>query len=216
MSLEIQCPNCGAGYVVEASALGADFFCAACASPVPLDAIEAAVRREAPAAEPPPQEATVHGEVVCPRCQLHFNPGKHRKAAMSTAGRPTVLIVEDLGYFRQIAQETLASDYEIKTAGSLTEAQRILGEGGIDLMLLDIALGDGDQGMQLLRDSAIKPCPILIFTEQDESEMYGDRWEELQELGADDIVIKGINVAESLWRKVGTLLGRQIDDEANP
>jgi hypothetical protein len=38
--------------------------------------------------------------------------------------------------------------------------------------------------------------------------MYGEEWDELRRLGADDILIKGINVAESLQRKVGLLLGR--------
>ena len=35
----------------------------------------------------------------------------------------------------------------------------------------------------------------------------GEEWDEMQRLGADDILIKGMNVAESLQRKVGDLLG---------
>ena len=43
--------------------------------------------------------------------------------------------------------------------------------------------------------------------------MYGDSWEELRALGADDMVLKGMNVGESLLRKVGALLGKSWDDE---
>ena len=58
-----------------------------------------------------------------------------------------------------------------------------------------------------------KPCPILIYTAQDESELYGEKWEKLQDLGADDLVIKGMQVAESLARKASSLLGLPMDDE---
>ena len=62
-------------------------------------------------------------------------------------------------------------------------------------------------------ETAIMPaCPILIFTAKDESELYGDCWEELARLGADGLVIKGMNVSETLLRKVATMLGTPLED----
>ena len=116
-------------------------------------------------------------------------------------------------YFREIATEALSPRYEVKSATNLNEARAAIAAGGIDLMVLDLTLDGGDHGIELLRTMAFKPCPILIFTAQDESEMYGDSWDELRSLGADDLVMKGMNVGESLRRKVGALLGEQWDEE---
>ena len=78
--------------------------------------------------------------------------------------------------------------------------------------MLDLTLDGGDSGRELLTSLQPKPCPIVIFTAQDESEMYGDHWEELSGLGADELVIKGMNVGESLLRKVADLLGESLEE----
>ncbi len=116
-------------------------------------------------------------------------------------------------YFRDTAAEALSSTFEIKTASTVAEARNVLAAGGIDLMVLDLTLDGGDFGFDLLRALPGKPCPILIYTAKDESEMYGESWEELQRLGADDLVIKGMNVGESLMRKVCSLLGQAWDED---
>jgi hypothetical protein len=51
---------------------------------------------------------------------------------------------------------------------------------------------------------------VLLFTAQDESEMYGDGWTKLLSLGVDDVVIKGMNMGEMLTRKVAALLGEPL------
>ena len=79
--------------------------------------------------------------------------------------------------------------------------------------VLDLALEGTGAGHRFLSELGPKPCPILIFTAQDESEMYGEKWDTLQQLGADDLVIKGMHVAESLTRKASLLLGLPMDDE---
>ena len=43
--------------------------------------------------------------------------------------------------------------------------------------------------------------------------MYGREWDELQRLGADDMVLKGMNVGETLLRKASELLEVEVDDE---
>jgi hypothetical protein len=67
--------------------------------------------------------------------------------------------------------------------------------------------------VELLRAFSSKPCPILVYGDQDESDMYGDSWEELQRLGADDIVMKGMNAGESLARKAASLLDLPGDED---
>ena len=42
---------------------------------------------------------------------------------------------------------------------------------------------------------------------------YGESWDELRSLGADDLVRKGMNVGESLRRKVSALLGERWDED---
>jgi DNA-binding response OmpR family regulator len=124
-----------------------------------------------------------------------------------------VLVVEDMEYFREIARDALGEKYNVRTAKSAGEAQVAIAEGGIDLLVLDLTLDHSSGGESLLSQLQPKPCPILIFTAEDESEMYGDRWEELKSMGADDLVLKGMNVGDSLTKKVGELLGEPWDAE---
>jgi CheY-like chemotaxis protein len=267
VKLQITCPGCKKGYVLDGDAAGTEFTCPGCMtrckigvpassrglspapSPPPVPAPDAArVERPAatsgnapaPSVSPAPAAAGTASPgaaaaaaakapepaqrspapaapqtVVCPRCNLHF---KLRGQASFTpdADRPRVLIVEEEGFFRQTATDALETHCEIETAGTVPEAEAILSRGGVDLMVLDITL-DGGQGKRLLRQGVYKPCPILIYTARDVSEMYGQAWEELQSLGADDIVFQGLNVAESLSRKAAALLDQRwdVDDEVD-
>jgi CheY-like chemotaxis protein len=213
MPATIHCPECDRSWVLDEAGGGGEFICPTClarislAEPAPVGA--AAGVEAAPAVAP---AARPDEEVVCPRCQLHFYP-RGKPSAPSKTKRHTVLVVEDQEYFRQIAADALESGYDVKTAAGTTEAREILAQGGIDLLILDLALGGGDEGEALLRELTPKPCPILIFTAQDESELYGARWEELSQYGADDLVMKGMQVDESLRRKGGGLLGQSVEDD---
>ena len=150
-------------------------------------------------------------QVVCPRCNLHFElPHRPRER---TVERKTILVVDDLAYFCQIAKDALEPTFGVKTAATSAEARDLIAAGGIDLLVLDLTLDGCNAGREFLAEMRPKPCPILIFTAQDESEMYGENWENLKRLGADDLVIKGMRVAESLARKASLLLGVPVDDE---
>ena len=61
-----------------------------------------------------------------------------------------------------------------------------------------------------------KPCPVLAFTAEDESEMYGEGWSRLQAAGIDDVVRKGMNVNEALLRKVAAALGEAEPEPPPP
>lgn len=183
----------------------------AAAAPVASAAAAPAASAAAAPVTPPAQPAQTE-EVVCPRCKLHFVPSRARQTVRAEQ-RLSILVVEDMDYFREIAVESLSGRYDVKTATNVVEARAAITAGGIDLMVLDLTLDGGDHGIELLRTMSAKPCPIVIYTAQDESEMYGESWDELRALGADDLVIKGMNVGESLLRKVATLLGQEIDEE---
>jgi CheY-like chemotaxis protein len=151
-------------------------------------------------------------EAICPRCHLHFRP-RAEEASNALSARKTVLVVEDMKYFREIARDALGEKYDVRTVESPSEALEAIREGGIDLLVLDLTLDQSAGGVGLLAQLQPKPCPILIFTAEDESEMYGERWEELKKCGADDLVLKGMNVGDSLIKKVGELLGEPWDAE---
>lgn len=219
MKIEVRCESCGKGHLLDEAKIpstGGRFACQGCGEPVRLGVPPTEAGK--PDARPDPPGRTRRPpakEVVCPRCRLHFVPSE-AKAAAAARSRPTVLLVEDMEYFREIAREALASRYEVRIAGSVREARDVLAGGGIDLLLLDLTLQSEEDGLELLRSFPVKPCPVLLFTAQDESEIYGESWQRLRDLGADDIVIKGMNVGESLLRKAGALLGEPVEEDLRP
>jgi CheY-like chemotaxis protein len=231
MKVEISCPDCDGGYLVDADALEAGVPCPECGQILNGGSPDAAPPAAAPVAVADsavvtaPQVAVQTAvavaptidpvsEVVCPRCNLHFKPRADSQARVrAISDRPMVLIVEDLVYFREIAAEALEGEYEIQAVATKDGARAALDRGGVDLMVLDLTLDGGEGGLDLLRELNAKPCPILIYTAQDESEMYGDSWDELQRLGADDIVLKGMNVGDELTRKIASLLGRELHSD---
>jgi DNA-binding response OmpR family regulator len=89
---------------------------------------------------------------------------------------------------------------------SKADALAALQRESVDLLLLDLSLDDDVDGREVLREMGVKRCPILIFTARDEEDMYGEVWTELKSLGADDMLIKGMNVEENLLRKIQHLL----------
>jgi hypothetical protein len=213
LKVEVRCGNCGRGYLVEEASIpsgGGVVPCQSCGAGIAL--------RHAPAASPPPvptpsaPEPEPAREVCCPRCSLHFVPDTNPKPR--PAGRSTLLIVEDMEYFIEMARDALGGRYELKIARGLDEARAILRQGGIDLLLLDVTLQQGEDGLRLLREPPGKICPVLLYTAQDESEMYGEGWEKLKALGVDGVVIKGMNMDEMLSRKVAETLGEPLPQDA--
>ena len=239
MKFEVHCTSCDTEYVMDEAFAGTALPCPACGAedgllvPSVQQARKAPVPRTTPAPAPPtaqpvaqaaaqaapqpaPQKIAKPDDtegVVCPRCKLHFVPRRSTADAAAETTRYTVLVVEDMDYFREIATEALSATFEVKEAATLAEARTHLATGGINLMVLDLTLGGGETGIDLLRSLPAKPCPILIYTDQDESEMYSESWEELQRLGADDILMKGMNAGELLNRKASGLLGLPWDED---
>ncbi|MFQ5718915.1 MAG: response regulator [Acidobacteriota bacterium] len=218
---------------------GADFACKDCGTPFRISSTGEihnlgpgesagldAARRPVEVIDPSGPPA---GAVTCPRCHHQFVPAAAAttppaaataEPAPSAAApspepgitevqRPTVLVVEDTAYFRELVKETLGDRYRMVLVSSRKNAVETLRREKVDLLLLDLSLDDDEDGRDVLREMGEKQCPILIFTARDEEEMYGDCWDELQSLGADDMLIKGMNVGENLLAKVEHLLSER-------
>ena len=216
MKIEVRCDGCGKGYLVDEGKIpsrGGFVPCQSCGTTIELQALPAVPHAAAPpASRPAAPEPGRASEVCCPRCNFHFVPDVRTQP--KSLGRPTLLVVEDMEYFVEIAKDALAARYELKIARTLDEARALLINGGIDLLLLDLTLEKGEDGLQLLRQPPGKTCPVLLFTAQDESEMYGEGWAKLRALGVDDVVIKGMNMDETLSRKVAEMLGEPLPQNA--
>jgi predicted Zn finger-like uncharacterized protein len=209
LKIEVRCGGCGKGYLVDEAKLpaGGGFVpCQACGATIELKSQRPVARPQA--SQPAAAAEQGPSEVCCPRCQFHFIPDA--KSRPKAAGRPTLLVVEDMDYFIEIARDALSARYELKVAKTLDEARALLVQGGIDLLLLDLTLEQGEDGLRLLREPPGKTCPVLLFTAQEESEIYGDGWARLQALGVDDVVMKGMNMDEALSRKVAEMLGEPL------
>jgi two-component system OmpR family response regulator len=116
---------------------------------------------------------------------------------MSTALHPQILVVDDDATIREaIAEYLRKNELRVTAAASGAEMMRALDEHAIDLILLDLRLGDED-GMQLARKlREYSPIPIIIVTgKQDDA----DRIMGL-ELAADDYITKPFNLRELLAR----------------
>ena len=92
-------------------------------------------------------------------------------------------------------------------ARTKTEALSLLGRETIDLLILDLSLEAPEDGLEVLARVAPRGLPCLIFTARNEVELWGDGWNRLQEKGATDLLLKGMNIEEQLISKVDALLG---------
>jgi len=117
---------------------------------------------------------------------------------------PRVLVVDDEENIAALVRMVLeASNHEVREAHSGSEALKIVEEGPVDALVLDIMLGDMD-GFELaekLRRQGVK-APILFLTARDS---VGDKVHGL-ELG-DDYLTKPFHVDE-LKARVDALLRR--------
>ncbi|MFI6565922.1 response regulator transcription factor [Streptomyces sp. NPDC050534] len=116
----------------------------------------------------------------------------------------TVLVVEDEKEIRELLRRYLErAGYGVLTTGSGAEAVRLLGEGDVDLALLDLGLPDVD-GEEVLREARARGrMPVLVLTARTtvEDRIHGLR------LGADDYVTKPFSPTEVVLR-VGAVLQR--------
>src|SRR5579863_9518994 len=108
-----------------------------------------------------------------------------------------LLIVDDDGEIRaELGTYLGAHGFQVATAANGAEAEMLLAERNFDVLLLDLWLGNenGFDVLRRLRRSGRTPC--IMVTAQDE---VTDKIVGL-ELGADDYLVKPVNLRELLAR----------------
>jgi two-component system cell cycle sensor histidine kinase/response regulator CckA len=76
----------------------------------------------------------------------------------------TVLVVDDDESLRLLCRVNLELDgYRVLEAGTCVEARELIERGGIDAVLLDVHLPDGD-GRDLLQELGDRRPPVALFT----------------------------------------------------
>jgi two-component system KDP operon response regulator KdpE len=114
---------------------------------------------------------------------------------------PSVLLVEDDRELRNTLREALSVEgYRVHASASLADARALLAhavaEGGLDLVLLDLGLPDGDGESLLAELRREQATPVIVV-----SARHGDEPKvRLLDAGADDYLVKPFSLAELLAR----------------
>lgn len=113
----------------------------------------------------------------------------------------TVLLVEDDRELRAtLRQSLMVEGYRVLPAASLADARALLAnaasDGGVDLVLLDLGLpdGDGETLLQTLRRAQGTPLIVVTARHDDAIKVR------LLDAGADDYLVKPFSLAELLAR----------------
>jgi two-component system KDP operon response regulator KdpE len=114
---------------------------------------------------------------------------------------PTVLLVEDDRELRITLRDALSVEgYHVHASASLADARALLAHavsgGGLDLVLLDLGLPDGDGETLLGQLRRERATPVIVV-----SARHGDDQKvRLLDAGADDYLVKPFSLAELLAR----------------
>jgi DNA-binding response OmpR family regulator len=119
--------------------------------------------------------------------------------------RARILLVEDdADLARGLSFNLRHEGYDVTVAGTVKDGRRAAGKGDVDLVLLDLALPDGD-GLEILKGlrGAGSRVPVLCLTAR------GQETDVVMGLGtgADDYVTKPFGLAE-LFARIAALLRR--------
>ncbi len=113
----------------------------------------------------------------------------------------TVLLVEDNRELRMTLSDALAVEgYCVMASATLADAQAVIanavGNGGLDIVLLDLALPDGEGDVLLAGLRRVRATPVIVI-----SARHGESHKvRLLDAGADDYLIKPFSLAELLAR----------------
>lgn len=126
-----------------------------------------------------------------------------------------ILLVDGNGESQPLVATALDRSYDLICASSFQEAVSFIGRDHFDLVLLDIALPDGD-GYQLCtllqNDKATKNVPVIFLTAHDD---VADKAMGFS-LGADDYIVKPLDPAQLRSRidsKIRSLINKSHSSE---
>ena len=119
--------------------------------------------------------------------------------------KPRVLIVEDEAQIRQFLRLALAAEgCTVLEASRLADGLTLAGDGGVDLVLLDLGLPDGD-GIDFIRAyRGWSDGPVLILSARTEERHKIDALD----AGADDYLTKPFGIGD-LHARVRALMRRR-------
>jgi two-component system KDP operon response regulator KdpE len=113
------------------------------------------------------------------------------------SGKTRVLVIDDEAAILKFLKPALeASNYEMTSAGTVTEAIKRIAAESPDIVLLDLGLPDGDGKDVIRRAREWSDVPIIVLSAR---EREAEKIEAL-DLGADDYVNKPFNVGELMAR----------------
>ncbi len=149
----------------------------------------------------------IEEEVTCPECgnTFHFEEGASEARKRE---QQKIIVVDDQDFFIDYAFDILGEEYSMDSASTVEEAIRKTNRQKPDLLILDLAIHGQEDGKEVLRKIDTDPA-VVILTGMAESDLMGKLWDELEELGADKWVGKGIDIDEELTLKVEKLLGKR-------
>jgi len=104
-----------------------------------------------------------------------------------------ILVVDDEKHIRMLYQEELESDgYAVVTSSGDEPILAVLGRESPDVVLLDIKLGPGRSGLDLLQDirSHSPSVPVILST------AYDSFQHDLKSIAADYYVVKSVDLSE--------------------
>lgn len=153
-----------------------------------------------------PQETTTV-QVKCPKCQHRFQVDQQASpSAVTSEKRPSILMVDDARFFRELMQDLLKErQAKLLTADSAAEAETLLQQNEVELLIVDINLPDKN-GLDLIRElranSRFATLKILCI-----SGVYrkDDDARKALQAGADDFISKSFKPDE-LNERVDKLL----------
>ena len=85
-----------------------------------------------------------------------------------TVNKKSILVVEDDEQSQKYMRILLSREYEVYIAATGQKAMEVLDEHPVDLILMDLSLRDGEDGLLITRrlrqDSRFKETPIVALT----------------------------------------------------
>ena len=128
---------------------------------------------------------------------------------MEHKSRGVVLVVEDDSFLRKLLCDKLRHEgFELHEATNGQEALDFLKNNQPILMLLDLMMPDVN-GLQVLeavrRDERIKDIPVIVLSNVGEKQTI----ERIQQLGADDYLIKAHFVLDEIIERITKVLGKR-------
>ena len=115
----------------------------------------------------------------------------------------TILVVDDEANIRRLYGEELTdAGYRVICAATWEEAQRALGHDQIDLVTLDVRMGDGPDGIEALRliKETHASLPVVLVT------AYGEYQADFGSWAAEGYVVKSSDLTE-LKERIARALG---------